>query len=274
MGPSVGLLLEGIANSPEEITSFDGPSPPPPPPPPPSAVEAPFATQLTLGRRKALLKQLLLGLNCLHSNAVAHGDLNPGNFLLAIRQFSSQDVQNIRTSCENSGKSAPVRRIDGAQDLWAPRYLYLDRPLVDFVDMEHKVSAKLSDLGAGKYGEVQAQYSRSRLQVNTLTAFTFDNPPTADKCVTPGALRAPEIVLNNEIDHKVDIWSFGCLFYEFLTGNVLFQVSGLTDIPQEENDDDHLLQMIDILGQPPPEIYAKWSRRTRYFDDNLQLMPL
>jgi serine/threonine protein kinase len=153
MGPSVGLLLEGISDSLENITSFNGPPPPlpPPPPPPSSAAEAPSTTQLTLGRRKALLKQLLLGLNCLHSGAVAHGDLNPGNFLLVIRQFSGQDVQNIRTSCENSGKSAPVRRIDGEQDLWAPRYLYLDRPLVDFVDMEHKVSAKLSDLGAGKH---------------------------------------------------------------------------------------------------------------------------
>lgn len=152
MGPSVGLLLEGIPDSPEDIASFD--EPPPPPPSPTAAAETPSKTRLTLGRRKALLKQLLLGLNCLHGGAVAHGDLNPGNFLLAIRQFSSQDVQNIRTSCESSGKSDPVRRIDGEQDLWAPRYLYLDRPLIDFVDTEHQVSAKLSDLGAGKFGDL------------------------------------------------------------------------------------------------------------------------
>lgn len=152
MGPSVGLVLEGIQDSPEDIVSSD--EPPPPPPPPPSATETPSPNVLTLGRRKSLLKQLLLGLDCLHSNAIAHGDLNPGNLLLAIRQFSSQDVQNIRTSCENSGKSAPVRRIDGERDIWAPQYLYLDRPLVDFVDTEHKVSAKLSDLGAGKRGHL------------------------------------------------------------------------------------------------------------------------
>lgn len=104
------------------------------------------------------------------------------------------------------------------------------------------------------------------------TAFTFDSPPAAGKCVTPAALRAPEIVLTNDIDHKIDTWSFGCLLYEFLTGNVLFQVSGLTDIPQEENDDDHLLQMIDTLGQPPPEIFAKWPRSAKYFDKDLKLI--
>jgi len=81
MGPSVGLVLEGIPDSSEDVISFD--EPPPPPPPPPPAAEAPSSTDLTLGRRKTLLKQLLLGLNCLHSGAIAHGDLNPGNFLLA-----------------------------------------------------------------------------------------------------------------------------------------------------------------------------------------------
>jgi len=78
MGPSVGLLLESIPDSPEDIASSD--EPPSPPPPPTSAADTPSTTQLTLGRRKALLKQLLLGLDYLHSGAVVHGDLNPGNF--------------------------------------------------------------------------------------------------------------------------------------------------------------------------------------------------
>jgi serine/threonine-protein kinase SRPK3 len=96
-----------------------------------------------------------------------------------------------------------------------------------------------------------------RIRVDTTTAFTFDNPPTADKCVTPAALRAPEIVLGSDINHKIDMCSFGCLLYEFLTGNMSFHVSNLTDLPQEENDDGHLLQMIDMLGQPPSEMFTK-----------------
>lgn len=114
MEPSIVLLFEDIPDPPEDIASFDEP---PSPPPPTSTAETPSTTQLTLGRRKALLKQLLLGHDCLHGGAIAHGDLNPGNFLLAIRQFSSQDVQNILTSCESSDKSDPVRRIDDEQDL-------------------------------------------------------------------------------------------------------------------------------------------------------------
>ena len=32
------------------------------------------------------------------------------------------------------------------------------------------------------------------------------------------------------------------------------------------------MQIIDTLGQPPPEIFAKWPRRARYFDEDLQLI--
>lgn len=86
------------------------------------------------------------------------------------------------------------------------------------------------------------------------------------------ALRAPESLLEDPIDHTIDIWSFGCLVFEFLTGSLLFQISGLSGIPQEQNDDDHLLQMISTLGHPPPEIYAKWPRRARHFDEDMRLI--
>jgi serine/threonine protein kinase len=111
-----------------------------------------------------------------------------------------------------------------------------------------------------------------RGQTDEKTAFDFEIPPAADKCATPAALRAPEIVIGRTIGHEIEIWSFGCLIYEFLTGHVLFQVSSLADIPQEQNDDDRLLQMIDALGKPSPKIFAKWSRHARYSDGNLKLI--
>ena len=37
--------------------------------------------------------------------------------------------------------------------------------------------------------------------------------------------RAPEVILGLPYDQKIDIWSFGCILAELLTGSVLFQVS-------------------------------------------------
>jgi len=36
--------------------------------------------------------------------------------------------------------------------------------------------------------------------------------------------RAPEVILGLPYDQKIDIWSFGCILAELLTGSVLFQV--------------------------------------------------
>jgi serine/threonine protein kinase len=157
MGPSVGQVLEGFPDSPQDFGFCDGP-PPPPPPPPSSDAPTSTPTDLTPSQKKSLLKQLLLGLDCLHSNRIAHGDLNPGNSQLSIRSLSPEDLGNIRKSCEDAGRSALVQRSDGKQDLWAPRYLYIDRPLTDLVDMEHVASARISDLGAGKHHPSRHSY--------------------------------------------------------------------------------------------------------------------
>lgn len=106
----------------------------------------------------------------------------------------------------------------------------------------------------------------------TLPAFPFDNPPRHDDCTTPVALRAPEIILGGLVSYQIDIWSFGCLIYEFLTGQRLFQVSGWAGIPLSQNNDDHLLQMFTALGHFPPAISAMWPRYDRYIAPNLEIV--
>jgi serine/threonine-protein kinase ULK/ATG1 len=36
-------------------------------------------------------------------------------------------------------------------------------------------------------------------------------------CGTP-LTSAPEVHLNKKYDHKAEVWSIGCIFYQFLTG--------------------------------------------------------
>jgi serine/threonine protein kinase len=75
-------------------------------------------------------------------------------------------------------------------------------------------------------------------------AFLEDKPP--QKFVTPLGLRSPESILLNRINRAQDIWSFGCLIFEFVTGRPLFTVDTVMGNIEEMNDD-HLLQMIDVL---------------------------
>ncbi|KAJ6119072.1 protein kinase, partial [Penicillium samsonianum] len=79
------------------------------------------------------------------------------------------------------------------------------------------------------------------------------------------ALRAPEVTIGAHWDHKVDIWSLGCLIIEFVQGIVPF--SGVAS----ENgswtvDDDRLARTIEILGNFSPELLRKGNRTAEFFN--------
>ena len=84
-------------------------------------------------------------------------------------------------------------------------------------------------------------------------------------------LRAPELVLKAPFDHSIDIWSFGCLVYELLTGTPLFPVANIGRRNIDSCDDDHLLRMTDLLGPLPKFLTSRWSRSSNYFRDDGKL---
>jgi len=66
--------------------------------------------------------------------------------------------------------------------------------------------------------------------------------------------------------------------FEFLTGTPMFVIGtwGQTD---EEIDDEHLRQLIYVLGPLPANLRTQWPRYSSYYDDNgkssvLPLFPL
>ena len=80
-------------------------------------------------------------------------------------------------------------------------------------------------------------------------AYFFIDPPA--KLIIPTGLRAPELILSQTINETLDIWSFGCLIFELITGRPLFCIpwSG------GDEDDEHLLSLHSILGRLPDHIF-------------------
>ncbi|KAF8812624.1 kinase-like protein [Phlegmacium glaucopus] len=64
--------------------------------------------------------------------------------------------------------------------------------------------------------------------------------------VQPYALRAPEVVLGLEWGPAIDIWSLGCLMYEWATSNWLFSPEGRDGVSRDLM---HLAQMSERTGQ-------------------------
>ncbi|KAL0477086.1 hypothetical protein AKO1_010339 [Acrasis kona] len=74
----------------------------------------------------------------------------------------------------------------------------------------------------------------------------FEKDPTMSTCyVQTRWYRAPELLLSHEVVSKqADMWSFGCILAELLTGNVLFR--GSSPINQIE-------KIVQLLGKPDME---------------------
>lgn len=81
--------------------------------------------------------------------------------------------------------------------------------------------------------------------------------------ITTTYYRAPEVVLNQEWNYKVDIWSLGCILFEVYTGHILFR--------NEEEDDfvKHLLMFENLLEPVPSimqnDIYSSYLKRKNKF---------
>ncbi|KAF5018105.1 hypothetical protein F66182_9924 [Fusarium sp. NRRL 66182] len=197
---------------------------------------------------KGILKQSLQALAFLHQNGIAHGDFQPGNMLFAPKDMDAQNESVLRQE-ENVAAgsiSPPVERLDGKQDKWSPPYLCVAQPLASFTSVDQDLKIKLSDMGG---------------------AYFLDNPPK--KPIVPMGLRAPELIIKGEVDKSLDIWSFGCLVFELITGQPLFCVPWTES--ETDQDDDHLLALHARLGPLPDELYNRWKTASLYFTPDRKL---
>ncbi|KAK0099716.1 hypothetical protein ONS95_013391 [Cadophora gregata] len=193
---------------------------------------------------KRILRHTLIALDFLHQVGIVHGDIQPGNLLFSIANLNDISEETLEQGRSPSEISKPLERKDGKNDKWAPAYLAIPQPLEKYVDTGPGLGVKVSDVGA---------------------AFFASSPPT--KPVTPKGLRAPELILTSfPLTSSIDIWSFGCLVFEFVTGTSLFALD-LYGATEEEIDDDHLLMMTDVLGKLPDHMFSEWARAKKYFGE-------
>ncbi|KAI9747914.1 MAG: hypothetical protein M4579_007359, partial [Chaenotheca gracillima] len=190
---------------------------------------------------KSMLRQALLGLDFLHKNGVCHGDFQPGNLLFSLKDLTAVG-DNLSQDFSEDAVSDPIQRVDGSNDPSAPKFLAIDQPLTKYTDLSPEFVLKVSDLGA---------------------AFFVSDPPKKD--VTPVSLCSPELVLEGKTGLGQDVWSFGCLVYEFLTSQHLFVIWPGKD--NDLNNDEMILKFIGRLGPLPETLLSKWPRSKKYFDE-------
>ena len=76
--------------------------------------------------------------------------------------------------------------------------------------------------------------------------------------------RAPEIILGGDWGCSTDLWSTGCLIFELITSDYLFDPKSSTSYSR---DDDHLAQIVELLKSWPPKEYLRTTSKWREFFD-------
>ncbi|KAF5665598.1 CMGC SRPK kinase [Fusarium circinatum] len=192
---------------------------------------------------KRMLRDALKGLAFLHKHGISHGDFQPGNMLFSLNNIDSCDEASLSQE-ESPDEYYRIKRIDGKKDKWAPEYLLTAEPLTDHTSIDENLKIKLADMGG---------------------AYFLNDPP--EKAIVPRALRAPELVLKGEFDKTQDIWSFGCLVFELITGRPIFYVFGGGE-RDTSLDDEHLLEVVEKLGPLPEELFSHWKTSSLYYNED------
>jgi serine/threonine protein kinase len=74
------------------------------------------------------------------------------------------------------------------------------------------------------------------------------------------------LILNGTVNRALDVWSFGCLVFELITGQPLFCVPG-----SDFEDDVHLLSLTARLSSLPDALFKQWKTSSLYFTPERKL---
>jgi len=81
--------------------------------------------------------------------------------------------------------------------------------------------------------------------------------------------RCPEVLLGCKYSTSADMWSFGCLIFELATGSILFDPQ--TGGSEYNRDEDHLAQIVEVLGPIPKKLIAKGTHSHDYLTKDGEL---
>lgn len=81
--------------------------------------------------------------------------------------------------------------------------------------------------------------------------------------------RSPEVIIGNGYDTSADMWSLGCMVFEMLTGELLFDPQAGDNYSRDE---DHLAQMQELLGVIPRRLALRGKHSKEYFNGNGELL--
>ncbi len=222
---------------------------------------------------KQMFKQILEGVSTIHYKMKGfHGDIKPDNILLTgvnnrdkkiIESYVKADFQSLYTKAKqdfilyNKPNLKTQKKLD-------TNVKHKIRKMVHQNIME---SITLNDNDEQK---CDSQYLCDDKYINNpqikITDFGFfcHKEEQFNESFGTRYYMAPEIVLMGDCTSKVDIWALGCMLFELLTGEILFDPHSGS---RGNTDFYHLEMMINLCGEFYKKFLISTKRYKQYFKD-------
>ncbi|RAL03960.1 kinase-like protein [Aspergillus ibericus CBS 121593] len=206
------------------------------------AKEAAYHRLLHLPAARAIVAQLVLGVQFLHSQGIVHGDLRLGNILLRLPpSLQHMTAQQLYDKTGEPAKE-PVIHCDGApldhgvpSELVVPLWLGLGSDEITLTD---------SPILLADFGE------------------SFDPSVTKTfSCHTPHLLAPPEAFFagpetDDNLSFPADIWTLACTIWDILGSAPPFEVfiPSLDSVTREH---------VETFGRLPDRWWGKWAQNVK-----------
>ncbi len=211
---------------------------------------------------KQIFKQVLLALDTVHNKLNGyHGDIKPDNILLCginnkdakyIKMYSRHNFSEIYAKTKKEYMlEKKIKKLDPAMKSRIRKKIHT--ALIDMMD-ENDEDKYLCD---DKYFD--------NLQIK-LTDFGFycHKDEFFHEPFGTRYYMAPEIIVMTDCTEKVDIWALGCMLYELLTGEILFDPHS----DEKGSTDFHHLEMIINLCGEFNGIFQSGKFYKKFFKNN------
>lgn len=217
---------------------------------------------------KKILKQICLGLQTIHTKLNGfHGDIKPDNILLC--GINNRDLQYIKL----------YQKADFPTTYQTVKNEYMKEKKIKKISTENKlrirkklhqqiIESMPDEIKENKYS-INDKYILNPSIKITDFGFFCHNDEKFNESFGTEYYKSPENILHGKCNEKVDIWALGCMLYELVTGNILF------DPDEDERGSitfNHLEMIINLCNEFTPSFILNTKLGREYFNKNGKLI--